>query len=39
VAAALVIGGIILSPQVSEMFTNIGNCVDFDSASECIAGP
>lgn len=35
VAAALVVGGIILGPQVSKMFTGIGYCIDFDKTTTC----
>lgn len=38
-AAALLAGFLILGPSVSTMATNIGKCVDFDSATVCIAGP
>jgi Flp pilus assembly pilin Flp len=39
IAAALLAAFLILGPSVSTMATNIGNCVDFNKSTTCIAGP
>jgi len=38
-AVALVAAFLILRPEIVQMATNMGACVDFDSTSPCIAGP